>query len=991
MNFNPNFYRLFLLITFSIITHFSLAFNTINYNAQNGIVKSSIRKVFIDNTNRVWIGTENGLSVLSSNGIKNIIFDKSWDNNQIWEIYQTPDSTIWLGCLNGSIYYYKNYQFSTLQNQQYINKRIVRKIHFDENKLFIGTDSGLYVMDYKTKDFIKYNTDFKNQIQIMNIFRFKKELYFQSFGDGFFHINIKTKSFQKVENNKWIKNAIFGSIVSGDTLIFSTQYISPQNKLQYKIYRTTGEFFENKKLTDSLAYNTLAWKFTKAENKIFAACWGVHDPSGGLLEITKTNAIKRSTEYGITSDNLWGINYDLFQNKLYVASLDKGIFIVDLNAIVKKSNIQTNQANIIKNINGKLYLLSDSTLSIFKNNVIINSINFKSVDEYLRKEAKHRKIQFIEHMSTLFNDLVDFNGLLGLVTNKGVVFLDNNLIFKNTYRKYGAFKITKINQQDFLLTTDYYTSELVRNLGKDRTNVFSVEDTNNPVNVIGSCIIDDSLSVYVSYTNNLYLYNQNNKKFRKLSKQSHITMPCMIENVSSNNLVFLDRSNKLFSGKFIKNDFEFKLLNDFGKKGVVEGYFCKAIDNNIFIGTNQGLYVISGTKTYLINKYLGIPENSILKSIDFHDGLYYLATTDGVFTVDLNQLKKLDFDYKIDNANYEINDHILNFKMGERISLNEIPKTLTLHWEINRHPYPQNIEYYYKLNQDTIWQKVVKPGEIVLSNPNYGNNNMFLKIYDKTNDKTLVVKLTQISINRPFYKSELFLTILLILLISTVLIIYYRMRIRKIRNAEQKAKKESVEFKQKLEIIQYLLKPHFIFNVLTSIQNLIIEKDFDRSLKYSGYFSKLLRGVLDSSEDGLIPLKDEIVNIDNYIRLEKLRFNDNLLVHFEIDEHIDIDNTYTIPFLLQPLVENTFKHAFNNIDYTPELSIIIQKNADSIHYVVSDNGRGISGQNMEELLSKTKSKGLKIIQSQLKRFYPNRHSFYLEKNSNRGISWKIIL
>lgn len=864
MNFNPNFYRQILLSVIVLISSACLAFNTQNFNAQNGIVNATVRKVYVDNTNRVWIGTENGVSMISSNGLKNIIFDQSWDNNQIWEIFQTPDSTIWFGCVNGSVYSYKNQKFSKFKNSNYFNQQIVRKFFFENNILYIGTDSGLYALDTKSNQLIHYKTDAKfNKVQIMNFFRFKNKLYCQSFAEGFFWIDNNLKILYKVKNEHWIHNAIFSSYKKDDTLLFSSQYISHDSKIQYKIYRTTGEIFENKKIVDSLVYNTLAWQFTQTKDKIFAACWGVHDPNGGLYEITMHQAIKRNDDYDITSDDIWDVNYDHYRDKLYVASLDKGLFEVDLNRIVSKVDMKVLNVTKLLNKNNSLYLLSEDKCSVFKNNELINSINIEDFDRFILNK-KSGRLKFIENIPTTFFDIVDFKKQIALITNRGVLFVDDNLKPQFFYQRYGSYKVTKLSESDFMISTDYHISQHVRNFGKAEAIFFSPENKDNPVNVIGSCIINDSLTVYVSFSNYLYIYNQNKRFFTRLPKQDKIFMPCVIDMISSDNLIlYLDKLNILYLGKLINNNFEYRKLIDLGNKGVVESYFLKSIEDNIFIGTNNGLYILSKKKLYLVNEYLGLPKSSILNDIEYHNGCYYISTSDGVFKFDFQKLLNLEFDYYLENLTFKLSDNTNHFKIGSALKFDDIPNGFVVNWELNRHPYPQNVEYFYKLNDDSQWNRVVNPGEIVLSNPEYGVNNLFLKIHDRTNGKIVNLKLAQLRINKPIYKSNFFITILSVIFVSFLYVIYYRKRIDKIRTDQLKTKNESLEIKEKLEIIQYLLKPHFIFNALTSIQNLIIEKDFDRSLKYSGYFAKLLRGVLDSSEYEQIPLNEELINLES--------------------------------------------------------------------------------------------------------------------------------
>ena len=81
--------------------------------------------------------------------------------------------------------------------------------------------------------------------------------------------------------------------------------------------------------------------------------------------------------------------------------------------------------------------------------------------------------------------------------------------------------------------------------------------------------------------------------------------------------------------------------------------------------------------------------------------------------------------------------------------------------------------------------------------------------------------------------------------------------------------KQNVQLK--LDTLQFLLKPHFIFNALTSIQNLMLKNDIDKSLEYSGLFSKFLRGIMQNDGDNLITLEEELKNIPPEQQKEEIR------------------------------------------------------------------------------------------------------------------------
>lgn len=109
-----------------------------------------------------------------------------------------------------------------------------------------------------------------------------------------------------------------------------------------------------------------------------------------------------------------------------------------------------------------------------------------------------------------------------------------------------------------------------------------------------------------------------------------------------------------------------------------------------------------------------------------------------------------------------------------------------------------------------------------------------------------------------------------------------------------------------LKAIRAQMNPHFTFNALGSIQNLINQKKDKEANDYLVNFAKLLRLVLSTSEKRLITLSEEIEQLELYLRLEQLRVPFRYTI--DIDESIDVENEEIPGMLIQPIVENAVKH-----------------------------------------------------------------------------------
>lgn len=144
--------------------------------------------------------------------------------------------------------------------------------------------------------------------------------------------------------------------------------------------------------------------------------------------------------------------------------------------------------------------------------------------------------------------------------------------------------------------------------------------------------------------------------------------------------------------------------------------------------------------------------------------------------------------------------------------------------------------------------------------------------------------------------------------------------------------------KAQLNAIRLQLNPHFVFNALSGIQNLINKNEIDNANRYLKRFSRLTRSVLDEDFNESIPMADEINLLDDYLKMEQLRFGFQYTIH--AGEHIDLENTEIPSMLVQPFVENAVKYGVYQKGSEGRINIdIVQEDRDII-LRVHDNGTG---------------------------------------------------
>jgi PAS domain S-box-containing protein len=144
----------------------------------------------------------------------------------------------------------------------------------------------------------------------------------------------------------------------------------------------------------------------------------------------------------------------------------------------------------------------------------------------------------------------------------------------------------------------------------------------------------------------------------------------------------------------------------------------------------------------------------------------------------------------------------------------------------------------------------------------------------------------------------------------------------------------------KIMALRSVMNPHFVFNVLSSIQYFITKNDELNAINYLTSFSKLMRNVLTRSVADSVTLKEEIDLLRDYVHLEKLRFDEKFEFVVKCNQDIDTENTRLPSLLIQPFVENAILHGLYNKEGKGILNVNIGMDGDFLVFNVEDDGIG---------------------------------------------------
>lgn len=192
------------------------------------------------------------------------------------------------------------------------------------------------------------------------------------------------------------------------------------------------------------------------------------------------------------------------------------------------------------------------------------------------------------------------------------------------------------------------------------------------------------------------------------------------------------------------------------------------------------------------------------------------------------------------------------------------------------------------------------------------------------------------------------LAITFLFIIFVIFILFKAYQLRR-RNQENYLKQKTLEIEKNL--LRTQMNPHFIFNAMNSIQSFIATNDSYSAERYLSKFAKLIRLILENSMHQTIVLSEEILSLQLYLDLEKVRFNSKFDFTIDIDDEVEDEMINVPPMLIQPFVENAIIHGIMHKIGTGNITISI---------VESDMPKTLKCEIVDDGIGRKASKNLKL-------------------------------
>jgi len=409
-----------------------------------------------------------------------------------------------------------------------------------------------------------------------------------------------------------------------------------------------------------------------------------------------------------------------------------------------------------------------------------------------------------------------------------------------------------------------------------------------------------------------------------------------------------DENNNLWLASFDNEILQYDCNNNkmylrLPENSMIDGYSVtnsNIIDNYIWLGMANGISAFN-IKNYSIKQFNysdGLPSAVVTshrkgsfydeKENRFYFGAgHYLIS----FVPDINLSTKPLPKFFIEATG-------LNKSLSELISLPYSQNDVELRFNVINFTDPEENRFAYRfINEtDSNWRELNTKNVVILSKLSPANHRIQVKLYSVNNRWPSQLKTIQIIITPPFWKTAWFILFIITVLALTVYFIY-RKRVDQI---QQRANLDKLLAQTEMKALHAQMNPHFIFNCLNSIREMILNHENMQASHYLGKFAQLIRLTLDNSTKPFISLQSTIDYLQRYLQMEKIR-KENFNYCLEVDEELEPEETFLPPMLIQPFIENAIWHG-QTADRPMKLFIRLLKKNNELICIVEDDGIGIN-------------------------------------------------
>ncbi len=950
----------FLFFTLSCTLLTAQRFPSVHLTIKDGLPSNAVYCVLKDSRGIIWIGTDAGLVKYDGFELKTFTKKNGLAGNFIRDIKEDKKGNLWIACYGDGLSRYDGKKFKNFSTKDGLVHQEIRRLYFDKKQqLWIGTERGVSVLS--NKKFYNYNTpkfDRYDRFQVMQFWEEKNQLYFLSRTHGYHKTQLKSGKLHCESLGK-LFSQIFFFKVDGNS------YFSHHDGLS--VDTTASHFPIDLTKVNHVISSNIVWDVMHTKLGTLLAANSVYRISGGLLLLKNGKITDVSSRFGIQSKQLWSFYKDKKEGKLWVTTLDNGVYLIDENPEfykTKTSDIidywEDDNVQITMSTKGlSIHLTNGSNFEIPQKEFYLQTAKKQVI--FIRENPNQKDVlkklgqQPVNQQSFLFKKVQVFDGKIYVSSNAG--FFEISLQGE-------ILNVVNIETDHFIVKKNYVlyycpNGNLTR-LSKTNDKNWLIEftqpnSTNEPKNTIKIVPLKNA-HLFASSLYGVFSLKNEQITARKVKLPS--VEDEKIKDICSdgkNRFYIVNSGNELLGYTWLNGKVRLtERINNSRIHG--ETILNIAQDGeHLFVLTNRGLNVffLHENRVAFRDKEQGLVYNTV-SYFNVVQGKLMIVTDFGTYYWDIGTLK---------NTNKEVANVFLSFKKEAKngkipaFKFSSSQQSIVIPLNRTCLYHGRKIEFTYSLN-DKDWTRI-NGSVLSLNQLESGNYTIKIRQKDLYTGKTIEYSLATISKAKPFWNQLWFIALAMLTFVGVVFLIS-AWRTRTIQKRErQKSELLKRISDTKLEALQSQMNPHFIFNSLTAIHSFIIKSDVDNALTYMDKFSKLTRQTLEFSSMIHISLLEESEYLSHFIALENMRFGNNVETHFELGE-LDSRKIKIPPLLIQPLVENAFEHGFTDRNKKYQLYLNFTEVDNLLCVTISDTGEGFS-----DTAPKPASKAMNIIRERI--------------------------
>lgn len=916
-----------------------------HFNTADGLPSNNCYFTLQDRKGYIWVATDAGVSRFDGRVFETFSIEDGLPDNQIIRLNEDSGGRIWFSALNGQLAYFHK---GKIYNQE--NSKLLKTLDFpgmvisffedSKGTLWFGTNKNMLV-SWNGKTVHRYSaSDLKNQFINAVVYEDKSGVIWAAGTHGLRYFDGRT--FHKSKAHL-------------DVLSYKTASNTPGRSMLYLDSRglnlTDGEKQQlTLKIDPSLIADNAGYFYAESASELWLANRsGVYhlNQDGSrthyLPQITTSQVIKDN------KDNMWFTT----NNGLYMLpKKSKRIYMLD--------KLQGLSQNTIKS----LALDSQRRIWMGMENGVINLLERPGLQ--IRKYTlKHpEKYSVIKEMKLNSNqDAMIFAAEFGIgkIPVKGTTAQQMAGLKQNSNTDVGvkSFSVKRPREMAMAMSSGVLV------LKQPQPNFsFSPSDYQ-----IGK-------NFFTGRAYRVFYAKDNTLWFSNLQGLSQLVDEKVIPHYQNHNLLTkrINDIAELEDGTIVlatdgygvllyKNG---KLKKQLSKLEGLANNICKRLvvrDGFIWVITNSGINRIEGNSDHTVesfefsNSLLNNDVNDLLVEKDTvwfatNRGLVYFLNTPFNHTREKQKVMISG----ISNQDRKLSPDSAGF------SLMPDANSITFYYSAIDFQ-NSNIVYRYRLKKQNPWTET-KSRRLEISSLEPGDYQFEISAKAGNTDwaESTVVNFSQ---QAHFWERYWFIGLVL----SAAALCFYKLAVYVARQQKDK-EQQQLELKNRILILeqqalQAMMNPHFVFNVMNSIQHFINTQDTPSAHKILTGFARLIRKNLDICTKSFISLEEELEYLSLYLSLEKKRFGEKFNYQINIDPEIDQDDTRIPSMILQPYIENAIWHGLMPKENGGRIDIRINQR-DPVHLLIEiiDDGIGIDNSRLNKRAAH-ESKGMKLTQERI--------------------------